>query len=800
MTADHESEPLGVAADPASEALHVTADPAPGIEALRVPVDSPPAGATTFPPRSSLTRNGSDMAVPAWPPLAVVIVTYSSGEVVEGCLRSLDAALAGAGPARVVVVDNASSDDTVERVREVAPEAEVIQTGRNAGFAAGVNAGIAAADGCDVLVLNPDIRLAPGSVLLLRQALALPGTGIAAPRLTGETGTLHLSLRRRPTVPRALGEALLGGHRAGRIPALGELVVDPAAYDRPQAVDWVAGAAWLVSRACLDALDPLDERYFLYSEETEYMLRAGEAGFAVRYEPRAVAVHLGGEQSTSSRLWALSSANRVRMHRERYGRPRGQLMRLAVGLNELVRAVARGGAGGRRHRAALRQLVPLREWPLLPGEEGASPARTAEASSIRTAEVSSIRTEETSRSQATEASPAQEASASPGYVCFSAQDWWYHNRAHSDFQLMRSVAAHRKVLVVNSIGMRMPMPGRSTQVLRRVGRKLRSVAMLVRRPLRELPGFYVMSPLPLPFYGSPLARRVNALLVRAQVLAVSRALGLRHPVIMVTIPTAWDVVRPMRRRALVFNRSDRHSSFPESDRPTIEALERGLLERSDHVVYVSTALMGEESGVTGDRAHFLDHGVDTDHFRRRPESEQPADLRAIPGPRVGFFGALDDYLVDFDLLERIAVELPGVSLVLIGDATVPMERLTRHPNVHWLGFRPYEQIPAYGSGFDVAIMPWLDNPWIRHSNPIKLKEYLALGLPVVSTDFQELANYADRVRIATDDDLFLDAVRATLRDGGLQPADIIRGSVLGASWSSRAAQLMALAELSPGPR
>ncbi|MGJ6968198.1 glycosyltransferase [Streptosporangium sp. G11] len=767
------------------------ADPASGIETLHTAGDLSPSGAATFPVRSSFTRNGSDMAVPDWPPLAIVIVTYSSGKVVEGCLRSLDAALAGAGPARVVVVDNASADDTVERVREVAPEAQVIQTGRNAGFAAGVNAGIAAADGCDVLVLNPDIRLAPGSVLLLRQALALPGTGIAAPRLTGETGRLHLSLRRRPTVPRALGEALLGGYRAGRIPALGELVVDPAAYGRPQVADWVSGAAWMVSRACLDALDPLDERYFLYSEETEYMLRAGEAGFAVRYEPRAVAVHLGGEQSTSSRLWALSSANRVRMHRELYGRPRGQLMRLAVGLNELVRAVTRGGAGGRRHRAALRQLVPLREWPLLPDEEGAPPARETSAPARET---SSAR--ETPR----ETSALAREAPSPGYVCFSAQDWWYHNRAHSDFQLMRSVAAHRKVLVVNSIGMRMPMPGRSTQVLRRVGRKLRSVAMLVRRPLRELPGFYVMSPLPLPFYGSPLARRVNALLVRAQVLAVSRALGLHRPVIMVTIPTAWDVVRPMRRRALVFNRSDRHSSFPESDRPTIEALERSLLERSDHVVYVSTALMGEESGVTGDRAYFLDHGVDTDHFRRRPESEQPADLRAIPGPRVGFFGALDDYLVDFDLLERIAVELPGVSLVLIGDATVPMERLTRHPNVHWLGFRPYEQIPAYGSGFDVAIMPWLDNPWIKNSNPIKLKEYLALGLPVVSTDFQELVNYADRVRIASDGALFVDAVRATLRDGGLQPADTMRGSVLGASWSSRAAQLMALAELSPGPR
>ncbi len=694
------------------------------------------------------------MTVPAWPPLAVVIVTYSSGKVVEDCLRSLEAALEGAGPARVVVVDNASPDDTVKRVLETAPSAEVVQLGRNAGFAAGVNAGIAAADGCDVLVLNPDIRLAPGSVVLLREALAVPGTGIAVPRLVGETGALHISLRRRPTVLRALGEALLGGYRAGRIPPLGELVVNPAAYTRTHTVDWATGAAWLISRACLDTLGDLDDRYFLYSEETEYMLRAGDRGLAIRYEPGAVAVHLGGEQATSSRLWALSSANRVRMHRERHGRVRGRLMWLAVGLNELLRALAKGKAAGERHRAALRELATMPTWPTPPGE----PAPPAD------------------------------------YVCFSAQDWWYHNRAHSDFQLMRSVAAHRRVLVVNSIGMRMPMPGRSTQVLQRIGRKLRSVAMLVRRPLRELPNFHVMSPLPLPFYGSPLARRLNAGLVRAQVRAVCWALGLREPVIMVTIPTAWDVVRPMRRRALVFNRSDRHSSFPESDRPTIEALERNLLERSDHVIYVSNALMEEERGATGERAYFLDHGVDVEHFRRRPVDRQPEDLLRIPGPRVGFFGALDDYLVDFDLLERLAVELPDVSLVLIGNATVPMERFTEYSNVHWLGFRPYEEIPAYGSGFDVAIMPWLDNSWIRHSNPIKLKEYLALGLPVVSTDFNEIRNYSDRVRIAAEPTVFIEAVRATLREGGLRPAEALRESVLGASWSSRAAQLMALAE------
>ncbi|SHF74421.1 glycosyltransferase [Geodermatophilus nigrescens] len=391
--------------------------------------------------------------------------------------------------------------------------------------------------------------------------------------------------------------------------------------------------------------------------------------------------------------------------------------------------------------------------------------------------------------------PASHPGAGPDYVCFAAQDWWYHNQAHSDFQLMRSVARERKVLVVNSIGMRMPRPGVSTHVTRRLARKLRSVARLVRRPLPDLPGFHVVSPLPLPFYGSERARRWGALAVRAQVRATMWWLGMRDPVVVVTVPTAWDVVRPMRRSSLVFNRSDRHSAFPEADTRSIAALENQLLQNADHVLYVSRALMQEEEPHTGPRRHFLDHGVDVGHFRRRPHEEWPADIRDVPGPRIGFYGALDDFVVDFDLLERLAAELPEASLVLIGDANHPMGRFDRYPNVHWLGPRPYESIPAYGSAFDVAVMPWQDNTWIAHANPIKLKEYLALGLPVVSTDFAELADYRDRVRVAHTPDDFVAAVRRTLADGGPSTPEARRRSVLGCSWDSRASTLIERAEV-----
>ncbi|MGY1699105.1 glycosyltransferase [Geodermatophilus sp. SYSU D00766] len=386
----------------------------------------------------------------------------------------------------------------------------------------------------------------------------------------------------------------------------------------------------------------------------------------------------------------------------------------------------------------------------------------------------------------------------PGYVCFSAQDWWYHNRAHSDFQLMRRVARTRRVLLVNSIGLRMPLPGRSTQVLRRIGRKAASTAKLLRRPLRDTPEFHVMTPVVLPFYRNSLLRRVNAWSVRAQVRLAMRLLRMPPaPVIVCTIPTAWDVVRPLERRALVYNRSDRHSDFPESDQRTVGALENALLHHADRVLYVSRALMTEEDRLTGDRARFLDHGVDIDHFT--PDAgPEPADLAGIPHPRIGFFGGLDDYLVDFDLLERVAVEFPEASLVLVGDANRSTEQLTRHPNVHRLGYRPYEQVPTYGAGFDVALMPWLDNEWIARCNPIKLKEYLALGLAVVSTDFPEVRGYADRIRIAADQDEFISLVRHSLEDGGLGDPVSRRASVAAASWDARADDLVRLAEQQEG--
>jgi len=377
--------------------------------------------------------------------------------------------------------------------------------------------------------------------------------------------------------------------------------------------------------------------------------------------------------------------------------------------------------------------------------------------------------------------------SSPDLICFCGQDWWYHNRAHSDFQLMTRAAGFRKVLLVNSIGMRMPMPGRSPLPFRRIWRKLKSMLRHVRRPLPDRPDYAVMTPLLFPFYGSDSARAFNARLIRAQVERQARRMGMTAPPhLLVTVPTAWDVVKAMPRSSLVYNRTDKHSAFEEADTSLIGALERALLRHSDVVLYSSRAFLESERAMTGGRARFLDHGVDLAHFAARPRTGALTG-RGIKSPIVGFFGGLDDYVIDFDLLERLAVERPGYSLVLIGDATLSLDRLRRHSNVHCLGFRPYAEIPALGADFDVAIMPWQDNDWIRSCNPIKLKEYLALGCEVVTTPFPEADHYRDFLHVGGGDE-FIARIDAVVR-GARAPGD--RKALLAhASWDDRTQELL----------
>lgn len=310
------------------------------------------------------------------PEVTLVVVTHNSAQLLRAFFAALSSALADVDGCEIVVADNASRDETLELVSEFAPAATVVRVGRNAGYAAGINAAASRTrqDSRAVLVCNPDVRLHPGAVRCLLDALPDPArsaaeavrheVGIVVPRLVESDGRLSLSLRREPSVLRALGEALLGGTRAGRFAALGEVVSDPRCYRRPRSADWACGAVMLMSRRCLEQVGPWDETFFLYSEETDFALRARDAGFSLRYAPDAVATHLGGERHTSSQLWALLTVNRVRLYSRRHGPIRTAAFWSAVTLNEALRALAGRGV----HRAAFWTLLrPGAAKPAQPG-------------------------------------------------------------------------------------------------------------------------------------------------------------------------------------------------------------------------------------------------------------------------------------------------------------------------------------------------------------------------------------------------------------------------------------------------
>jgi GT2 family glycosyltransferase len=281
--------------------------------------------------------------------IGAVVVTHNSAGVVDGLLDSLPEALAGLS-CRVVVVDCGSSDATVRRLR--ARGNVTVVASENVGYAAGINRGVAELPASEtILVLNPDVRLGPGSVTAMRQRMRMTGAGIVAPRTYRMDGSLSASLGRAPTLLRASGLSFTG------LAAVSERVTDPAEYLLPGVVDWAVGAVLLVSRACHDQLGGWDESYFLYSEEIDFCLRAHDCGWLTYYEPQAVVVHIGGASGQSAETHAMQILNRVRLYARRRGRARGWAYYGLAVLSELS-WVTRGNPHSRRALEAL--LRPAR--------------------------------------------------------------------------------------------------------------------------------------------------------------------------------------------------------------------------------------------------------------------------------------------------------------------------------------------------------------------------------------------------------------------------------------------------------
>jgi glycosyltransferase involved in cell wall biosynthesis len=195
----------------------------------------------------------------------------------------------------------------------------------------------------------------------------------------------------------------------------------------------------------------------------------------------------------------------------------------------------------------------------------------------------------------------------------------------------------------------------------------------------------------------------------------------------------------------------------------------------------------EQNGVR--RQILVTHGVDLETFIMAGQSRSPgpAEVAVLRRPRVGFIGGIDAHTFDPPLFVEVARRLSDVEFVLIGGCSLP-ENWCPLPNVKLLGRKPYDEVSRYMAAMDVLIMPWNDSDWIKACNPIKLKEYLAVGRPIVTTDFPALGRYRELVRVAEGPAAFAAAIRQALDEP--YDADAARHSVASEGWDAKASYLL----------
>jgi glycosyltransferase involved in cell wall biosynthesis len=369
-------------------------------------------------------------------------------------------------------------------------------------------------------------------------------------------------------------------------------------------------------------------------------------------------------------------------------------------------------------------------------------------------------------------------------VCFS-HDWT--GDPLSKTHLMRVLSKENRILWVNAIANRMPTA--SSKDVSRIFNKLKAFG----EPVREVePNIFVLNPLAIPAYGSDAMVAMNRRLLVTQVKRAMRRLGFSDVVNMVFNPAAGMIAGKLGERELIYYCVDEYTAFTGAT-DGLKRIEDDLFRRASLVV-VSAEKLLESKKHLNPNTHLIRHGTDWQHFRTAIDGglAVPFDIAHLPRPIIGFHGLLADW-VDYELIIKVAEHFQHGSVVLVGktsvDAAQKIKVLDGVPNIHRLGRKPYADLPGYCAAFDVALNPFEISELTLAANPLKVREYLAAGLPVVSTDIPEV-RVLDDVLVGVDHDDFISKVESALANPKTRAA--VSNAIRGESWESKIEELREL--------
>jgi glycosyltransferase involved in cell wall biosynthesis len=289
-----------------------------------------------------------------------------------------------------------------------------------------------------------------------------------------------------------------------------------------------------------------------------------------------------------------------------------------------------------------------------------------------------------------------------------------------------------------------------------------------------------MNVLTIPVPRKGLERRIATWLLASQIKPAIKAAGLVKPLLWTSLPTAVDACGRLDETGLVYYCGDDFSSLEGVDHKVVADRERELLARADLVVAASEKLA---ISLPSRDTRLLPHGVDYKLFTT--PMQRAADFPETGHPVAGFYGSISTWL-DLDLIEAVVSRLPDWHFLFIGKPAVDTGRLSCYANVTFLGERPHSQLPSYSQHWTVSLLPFVDNPQIRACNPLKLREYLAAGKPVVSTRFPAAEQYADVINIVDNADAM---IRALQLSAMATPNPSQRDIVADHTWTARASEL-----------
>jgi uncharacterized SAM-binding protein YcdF (DUF218 family)/glycosyltransferase involved in cell wall biosynthesis len=377
-------------------------------------------------------------------------------------------------------------------------------------------------------------------------------------------------------------------------------------------------------------------------------------------------------------------------------------------------------------------------------------------------------------------------------VCFSSIDWHFIWQGHQE--IMSTLAANgNRILFIENTGVR----AASVRDLPRLRERLGNWWRGTKGFRHERDNLFVFSPVLLPFPYSRLVRRFNRVLLLRAVRRWMGAAGFDRPIVWTFLPTPLirEAIAGLEPLVSVYYCIDDFVSSSPAARH-VEASERQLFRDVD-LVFVTAEKLRARAAQFNTRVYLFPFGVSLQKFEaeRRSNAAVPADLAAIRRPVVGYVGGVHRW-IDFPLIAEAARRMPEVSFVLVGPAQADTSALHGLSNVHLLGTRDHNDVPKYIKGFDVGIVPYLLTDYTANVYPTKLNEYLAMGIPVVTTDLPEIRRFnqthGETVAIAGDVEAFVEAIGAALGDASMAARQRRTEVAAENSWQTRIALMSEL--------